>query len=200
MLLSCSVLQNKLTVVWPLPEHLDLQLVVVVVRSGSLQTQLASGDRVKGGFRVRQRGGLGEVRGSRGGRWEGRRGGKRWWRWGWRELIGKVFAFDLVGERIREGKRREETKWQMSQSPPKRDSNFPCTQDPFNKIWICLRLCKVVIVSTSGRSSWYECQPASYHPPPSGLNKQLWAKIFSAPHFLNGKIRRGDGLWLWAAS
>ncbi len=57
-----------------------------------------------------------------------------------------------------------------------------------------LALLYIVIVSTSGCSSWYGCQSAPYHPPPSGLNKQLWAKIFSAPHFLNGQIRRGDGL------
>lgn len=57
--------QNELTMVRPLPEHLDLQLVVVVVRGSDLQAQVARGDRVKGGFRLRQRGR--EVRGRRGG-------------------------------------------------------------------------------------------------------------------------------------
>lgn len=51
----------------PPPEYLDLQLVVVVMRGSDLQAQVARGDRVMGGFRVRQRGGVGEVRGRRGG-------------------------------------------------------------------------------------------------------------------------------------
>lgn len=52
----------------PLPEHLDLQLVIVVMWGSHLQSQVARGDGRKGGFRVRQRGGVGEIRG-------GRRGG-----------------------------------------------------------------------------------------------------------------------------
>lgn len=57
---------NQLTVVRPLPEHLDLQLVIVVMRGSNLQAQVARGDRVKRGFMVRQTGGEGEVRGRRG--------------------------------------------------------------------------------------------------------------------------------------
>lgn len=59
------------------PEHLDLQLVVMVMRGSDLQAQVARGDRVKGGFRVRQKGGVGQVRGRGGGgeRWSGRRRG-----------------------------------------------------------------------------------------------------------------------------
>lgn len=82
----------SLTVVRPLPEHLDLQLVIVVMRGGDLQAQVARGGRVKWGFGVRRRGGVGEVRGSRGGGWEGRRGGKWWWRRGRGKLIGEVFT------------------------------------------------------------------------------------------------------------
>lgn len=45
-----------------LPEHLDLELVLVIMRGSNLQAQVARGDRVKGGFRVGQKGGMGEVR------------------------------------------------------------------------------------------------------------------------------------------
>lgn len=59
---------------------------------------------------------------------------------------------------------------------------------------VTLALLHEMFLATSGCSSWHGCQPAPHHPPPSGLNKQLWAKIFCVPHFLNGKIRGGDGL------
>lgn len=49
-------------VVRPLPEHLHLQLVVMVMRGSDLQPQVSRGDGVHGGFRVRHRGGDGEVR------------------------------------------------------------------------------------------------------------------------------------------
>lgn len=63
------MLQNELTVVRPLPEHLDLQLVVMVMRGSDLQAKVVRGDRVWGGFRMRMRmrGGEGEFRGGGGG-------------------------------------------------------------------------------------------------------------------------------------
>lgn len=48
------------------PEHLDLQLVLMVMRGSDLEAQVARGDRVKGGLRVRQKGRVGQVRGRRG--------------------------------------------------------------------------------------------------------------------------------------
>jgi len=49
----------------PLPEHLHLQLVVMVMRGSNLQPQVFRGDRVQGRFSVRQRGSDSEVRGGR---------------------------------------------------------------------------------------------------------------------------------------
>lgn len=60
-----------------LPEHLDLQLVLMIMRGSNLQAQVARDDRVNRGFRVRQKGGMGEVRRRTGGGCEGRRGGER---------------------------------------------------------------------------------------------------------------------------
>lgn len=49
----------------PFPEHLHLELVVMVMRGSDLQPQVSKGDGVQRDFRVRQRGGNREVRGRR---------------------------------------------------------------------------------------------------------------------------------------
>ena len=85
---TTAVAMETLTWVKPLPEHLDLQLAVVEVRGGGLQTQVTRGDdRGVGGTRPRGGGGGdGEVSGGGGrGGVEGGRGGKR-------ELVGEVFG------------------------------------------------------------------------------------------------------------
>lgn len=53
---------TALTVLAPFPEHLDLQLIVMVMRGCDLQAQVTSCGGVQGGVRVRQGGGEGEVR------------------------------------------------------------------------------------------------------------------------------------------
>lgn len=65
---DCSYVQHshQPTMVGQFPEHLDLQLVLMVMRGSDLEAQVARGDRVKGGFRVRQKGRVGQVRGRRG--------------------------------------------------------------------------------------------------------------------------------------
>lgn len=65
---DCSYVKcsHQLTVVGQFPEHLDLQLVLMVMRGSDLEAQVARGDRVKGGFRVRQKGRVGQVGGRRG--------------------------------------------------------------------------------------------------------------------------------------
>lgn len=65
---GCSYVRRsrRLTVVGQFPEHLDLQLVLMVMRGSDLEAQVARGDRVEGGLRVRQKGGMGQVGGRRG--------------------------------------------------------------------------------------------------------------------------------------
>lgn len=48
------------------PEHLDLQLVPMVMRGSDLEAQVARGDGVKGRFRVRHKGRVRQVGGRRG--------------------------------------------------------------------------------------------------------------------------------------
>lgn len=65
---DCSYVKrsHQLTVVGQFPEHLDLQLVLMVMRGSDLEAQVARGDRVQGGFRVRQKGRVGQFGGRRG--------------------------------------------------------------------------------------------------------------------------------------
>lgn len=95
---SCLVFLDQLTMLRPLPEHLHLELVVMVMRGGDLQPQVSKGDGAQRGFRVRERGGKREVRGRRRERRERKRRRKGGWRWRGRrgELIGEIITFGRV--------------------------------------------------------------------------------------------------------
>lgn len=108
---SCLVFLDPLTMLRPLPEHLHLELVVMVMRGGDLQPQVFKGNGAQRGFGVRERGGNREVRGRRRERRDQKRRGKGGWRGRRRrgELIGEIVAFGQVWSRGRRKRRRKRT-------------------------------------------------------------------------------------------